>query len=43
MRRRGFVAPIGGGGALRARESVDLAAGAPPPPRGASAGASRNC
>jgi hypothetical protein len=43
MRRRGFVAPIGGGGALRAREFTDLADGAEAPPRGASAGASRNC
>jgi hypothetical protein len=42
MRRRGFVAPIGGGGTLRARE-FSLAAAPPPPPRGASAGASRNC
>jgi hypothetical protein len=43
MRRRGFVAPIGGGGALRAREARYVAAGAAAPPRGASAGASRNC
>jgi hypothetical protein len=28
MRRRGFVAPIGGGGTLRAREFTDLADGA---------------
>jgi hypothetical protein len=40
MRRRGFVAPVGGGGcALRAHEFRDLADGAAAPPLGASAGA----
>jgi hypothetical protein len=43
MRRRGFVAPIGGGCALRAREFTDLADGAAAPPLGAGAGASRSC
>ena len=43
MRRRGFVAPIGGGCALRAREFADLADGAAVPPRGASAGVQRSC
>ena len=39
MRRRGFVAPIGGGGTLRAREFTDLADGAAAPPPGTGAGA----
>lgn len=43
MRRRGFVAPIGGGCALRAREFTDLAAGAAAPLLGTGADASRSC
>ena len=43
MRRRGFVAPVGGGCALRARQFTDLADGAAAPPLGVGAGAQRSC
>jgi hypothetical protein len=43
VRRRGFVAPIGGGCALRARQFTDLADGAAAPPLGVGADAQRSC